>query len=713
VIIDLSDPVVVPVSEKKPAWLVGLLNVVALSVALSFLFVYVELMLTAQLPYWTGGSIDDWYETAQALGIYLTAMTVGSLVPFCVLAPFLMVSSLRHGLSVVIPFVVALGFWVYLDSAVDVMPPPLRFGVPATLVVVMAIVSILGIARIAQPAVTGALFLIAITGGIATLYVSAGDQLLEPDGAQRMIMASILWCSISGVGALAVCVATVKAWPRWAVRIVSSLILCGLYPGFLFVQPHVDRLVETDEHKNVLLITVDTLRADSCSAYGGSVPTPNLEALASDGVLFDRHYALAPWTVPSVNALMTSQYPPGLTPNASPEQRASEERSYQKLAGYWLDRDGVTFTKRLGNLGYETGAVYANPTIEFQEWLTHGFKGKKLVNSMGDREFVRFRQTPILREVLGKYREEFLEDRVLDSSAVVTQFGLSYLRRHRAEPFFLWLHFMDPHTPYDPPKRFRMDETPWNVFPPESATLDIDAEGQLSDVEKRAAQSLYEAEVQYVDDCVGRVLSELRDLDLEDETIVCFTSDHGEEFWDHTKWGHGYDLYDEQVRVPLIMAGPKIMPNEIAVPVSAIDVLPTIAELLGHGINPEWRGTSLVSVLAGGDAEAIRRPVFSQATHYFRYNPEPMQMVVDRNLKLIVGLETGTRRLYDLSDDPGEETNLADSMPDAVERLLDMLEVWSAGFPSDFDEVSGWRGGDTASPVDPEFDEALKALGYT
>ena len=708
----MTDPVVTPLDDTKPVWFIGLLNVIGLCVALALLFIYVELLLASQSPYWTGGSIEDWKETAQAFGIYITALTAAALLPFCVIAPFLMASSLRHGLSVALPFLAAIGLWFYVAPDTETIPTLLRFGFPAGLIVLTISIGTLGAIRIVQPAIAGMLTLIVISGGIATLYLFASELLMDPDRIPRGIRTSLLWCALTSVGAFVVCILTIKAWPRWLVRMMSVLVLCSLYPVFLLIQPHVQRITETGEGQNVLLISADSLRADYCSAYGGSVPTPNLEALAAGGVLFDRHYSLTPWTVPSLNALMTSKYPPGLTPDASEEQRANEVRSYQQLAGYWLDRDGVTFTKRLGTLGYDTAAVFANPMIQFQEWLTHGFQGQKLVDTSNSREPIRFRQTPMIREALGKYRPEFLEDRIVDTSAIVTRFGLSYLRQHRGDPFFLWLHFMDPNTPYDPPQRFRSDETPWAIFPPDNTSLDIDAEDQLTDAEKSAAQSLYEAEVQYVDDCVGRLLYELRQLGLEEDTLVCFTSGHGEELWDHQKWGHGYDLFDEQVRVPLIIAGPQVMPDKINMPVSAIDVLPTIADLLGLDQNPEWRGNSLVPALSGEETVGLRDPVFAQATHTFRYNLEPAQMVVDRNLKLIVGLETGARRLYDLSEDPGEQTNLADSMPDAVGRLHGMLEVWSADFPSSFDEVNGWRGGAVGNTAGQGVDEVLKSLGY-
>ena len=702
----------VPLEEKKPDWLIGLLNVIALSVALAVLFVYVELLLAVQSPYWTGGVLSDWYETAQALGVYLTALAVLALVPFCVIAPFLMASTLRQSLSVLLPFLAALGLWLYAYRAVEAVPSAMRFGVPGALAAILIVVAVLGATRVVQPGVSAVLLIIAILGGIATLYVAAIDHLLDPDRTSSVGMTSLLWVAVSGLGTLVVCLATVRAWPRWAVRTVATLVVCGLYPVFLFLQPYVERLVADGEKQNVLLITVGAMRADYCSVYGGSVPTPNLEALAAEGVLFNRHYALAPWTVPSISGLMTSKYPPGLTPNVSGEQRADEEQSYQQLAGYWMDRDGVTFTKRLGNLGYDTAAIYAEPTIESQEWLTQGFQETKLVNSTAEREPIRFIQTPILRTVAGRFVPELLEDRILDSNDAVRRLGVAFMRRQGDRPFLLWLHFANPSAPYDPPERFRSGETPWTMFPPEAATLDAEAESRLSEDEKRAARSLYESEIRYVDDSVGQLLFDLRNRGLQDETLVCFTSAHGEEFWEHRRWGHGYDLFDEQTRVPLIIAGPQVMPNEIEVPVSAVDVLPTIAAALGVDAKPDWRGTSLMPALTSGSADELRRPVFAQATNNPRYNPEPTQMVVDRNLKLIIGLESGIRRLYDSSDDPGEETNLADSMPEEVERLLGILEVWSASFPSDFEEALGWCGGEAGVPASTNFNEALESLGY-
>jgi arylsulfatase A-like enzyme len=707
-------PVVEMIDKPKSGsnWASGLLNALMLCAACAGIFFYAELIESAHDPYWAGGTVDDWIEAAQALGLYAGVIAVVSLLPYCLLSLLIKPATGRAVLSVVLPVAVAGGVWFLIDSTTEELPFLFKRGVPVALLTLLGLTTLLGVARIAKPAVTASVALLGIVGAIATMYVSAITNLMADDRGSQAALSSMVWLGVSMTGGLVILLLTVKAWPRWFVRVVSMAVLAALYPAALIAAPYASASLNDGEHKNVLLISVDTLRADYCSAYGGSVPTPNLEAIASEGVIFERHYALAPWTVPSLNGLMTSKYPPGLTPGASSEQRALEERSYQKIAAYWELNDGVTYFKKIGNLGYETAGVYANPTIQFQEWLTEGFQGRQSIDSTTAREPVRFKLTPVLRTVLADYRPAFAETRLIDSSAAVTEFGLKFLRQPRDAPFFLWLHFMDPHTPYDPPDRFRKGETPWRAFPPESALLSQDEEGQLSDADKAAARSLYEAEIRYVDDCIGRLLFALRQRGLDTSTLVCIVSDHGEEFWEHGKWGHGYEFYDEQVRVPLIFAGPGIMPSRMYEPVSSIDILPTISGWLGHGQNDEWHGSDLGPLLAGTDSAPLQRPVYSQAAHYFRYDPEPMRMVVDGNYKLIVGLESEQRRLFDLSDDPGETTNLADSLPDVVTRLQGLIDAWTATFPADFDDAASWQGEASAPAPDEDYEEALRALGY-
>lgn len=701
-----------PVEEIDNSRVAGFLNIVGLGTALAAFFVYIELLQAVQPPHWAGGSPKDWIETAQALGLYAAVIIAASLLLYGVTVPFAMSSSVRRMLSIAFVFLVALFVWTYLDYIDDEMPFTLRIGVPAALGGMLALVAMFAVTRVSQAGDTAILTALVIAGGTATLYGASLTHLMEPDRTERAITTSLLWVAVSAAGGMLIWSLAYPARLRWLVRSATAGVLCASFPILLLAQPLAHGIVRSNDQHNVLLITVDTLRADYCSTYGGPVPTPNLNALASRGALFERHYSLAPWTIPSINGLMSSKFPPGLSPGASYEERVREGHSYQYLAGYWLDPGGGSFPQRLGNLGYETATVFANPSIQYQRWLTQGFRSQHSVDYVGQREPTRFVQTPMLRTALARFRPEFGEHREIDSSAAVTEYGLSFLQQHRDGPFFLWLHFMDPHTPYDPPLRYRTRETPWPSFPVDPQAFTEDQEREMSDDDWSAAKSLYEAEIQYVDDCLGRILSRLRKLGLEQNTIVCFSSDHGEEFLDHGRWRHGHDLFDELVRVPLIFSGPRIVQDRIKEPVSSVDVIPTIAGLLDMDASAEWRGTSLAPTLFGGGTGGANRPVFSQGTHYFRYSPEPMQMVVDGNLKLIVGLESGTRRLFDLATDPGERTNLANRLPEETTRLQKLLTAWSDSFPSEFSKTGD---GSTVSPSvtpEPEFEETLKALGY-
>ena len=450
---------------------------------------------------------------------------------------------------------------------------------------------------------------------------------------------------------------------------------------------------------NMVLITCDALRADWCSPYGGPVPTPALRHLADEGVRFAQSYSLAPWTLPSLHGLFASDYPRGLTPGASKDKQAGE------IARYRLPSETRTLVQELEKAGYATGAFVGNELLRDRHDLLRGFRSTAYCLQIPASKVV-FDGCPRLNAAVCKMFPGPFEVRPPDTTRFLTLRSLAFLRRYKDRPFFLWVHYFNPHDPYDPPDRYRTLKGPWPVFGPyfpEYKWKDFDSEGRVlvDDKHRPYIKSLYTGSVRYVDEAIGQVLGELKALHIDKNTYVCLSADHGEELWDNGNWGHGFTLFEPQIRVPLIFAGPDIVPGVVETPVSALDVMPTLGDLLRLDRIPTWKGDSLTPALRGHHIEP--RPIFVAATDQA---VEPLQAVVWQGYKLIEGLASGSRSLYDLTKGEGIPLKL-DMEPERLRTLEALLSEWRKTHKTEFDS------GDTESrPEESELQESLRNLGY-
>jgi arylsulfatase A-like enzyme len=437
---------------------------------------------------------------------------------------------------------------------------------------------------------------------------------------------------------------------------------------------------------NIVLITAGGLRADHLGAYGyDAAISPNLDALAARGVRFGQAIAPGSWGRPSLAALLTSLYPGAL--------------------GYQRDSGGVhspapdsmrtTLAEALHAAGYRTGAILASP------WLAAaGFaQGYDTFDAARGEE--PFDEGPMRRRMLGYLlgcpRDSaacrlFLQGR---SRVVGTRLApdpggeainaraARFLDRRDGQPFFLWVHYDDALPPYNRAEPFRpIAEDPsassvdrlkslgyWELgdpFTKREGLLPLDTAGLTA---------LYDGEVQRVDRLAGELLAMLDARGLAVRTIVVLASDHGQELDDHGGYTYGHTLYDEIVRVPLIVAGPGVTAAGRAVdtPVSLIDLAPTLAALAGAALPAEAEGLSLVPALQG---QAIdERPVFSEALYRVPLN---QQAIRSGGYKLIVRQGDGQVELYDLRADPAERHNLAAERPGVADALRGELERWQA-----------------------------------
>lgn len=422
---------------------------------------------------------------------------------------------------------------------------------------------------------------------------------------------------------------------------------------------------------NVVLISLDTLRADHLGAYGYPKETsPALDGLAAGGVRFHDAMSTAPATLASHMSVMTSRWPSvhGVVGN---RDRLSEEIE--------------TLAERVRSGGWRTFAAVEDSYVAADFGFHFGFEsyddGPRGVEVHPDRA----------RSTFGRATE------LLDELA--------------SERFFLFVHTYGPHTPYNAPEsvaqRFCGPEYRGSVtsgFDQNDARR-LCAEGRPRDADLREVEARYDAGVRATDRALGEFLSRLDDLELRDETVVVVFSDHGEEFLDHglSLATHGYSLYQELVHVPLIIRAPGKLPagSVVREPVSLVDVYPTVLRLLGLPSSPEIQGLDLVDLVGGGAPQADRI-LFAQELRFSRQTAARWGRFkfiqtgrVEEATRLLFGrespelrryLESETKELFDLIADPGEKSNRwsehseeARRLERRAEGLLELGDVLRAG----------------------------------
>ncbi len=426
------------------------------------------------------------------------------------------------------------------------------------------------------------------------------------------------------------------------------------------------------EMPNVLLIVVDTLRADHLSAYGYARATsPHFDRIAQQGVLFERAFSTSSWTLPSHASILTGRYPH--------EHGAVKDRYDGRFRG---------IAEELLHRGYQTGAFSAN-FLFFSRPSGFG------------RGFIRFEdffQTPVdmaSRTVFGKkfqmhvlfrlgYRKIIGRRRAGDINSAL----LRWLDRKSDAPFFAFLNYYDSHDPYRPPQPYlsRFSKVPNPGGHINSSTQVLS--GKLSPDQVREEIDAYDGAVAYVDDQIDNLMAELKKRGLLENTIVVITSDHGELFGEHNLYRHRYALYRNLIHVPLVVFAPGRVPAGVRVstPVSNMALPGTLLELLGANPNSEFRGPSLVPLWSTSAAHLdypfplaeltqTRIQGLQDAPSYYG----AMQSLVSPEWQYIRNEKLGTE-LFDWNKDPQELKNLAKApetqtvMSEFAARLQEMLK---------------------------------------
>jgi arylsulfatase A-like enzyme/uncharacterized membrane protein YbhN (UPF0104 family) len=436
------------------------------------------------------------------------------------------------------------------------------------------------------------------------------------------------------------------------------------------------------DRPNLLLVMVDTLRADHLSCYGSDVDTPNLCSLADGAGSRLQAFSHSSWTKPATATLLTSLVP-------------SSHGAMSKPAV--LPEAVDTVAEVLAERGYTTGGIVSNINLAESFGFAQGFDEYHYLGpdylfgaSESSSKLILYQ---IGRSVLFKFRKGLRFGDFYQDSEVVNEVAFDWLERHRDSRFFLFLHYMDPHDPY-----FTHPYDGYGIARVSNQNPDPEHAAEM--------QELYKGEIRYLDQNFGRLLERLRELGLEDDTLIVLTSDHGEEFQEHGGWWHGMTLYDEQVHVPLLVRWPQGWqgPAETEQLVRGIDVAPTLIRAAGASPPQSMQGIGLRE--AGARSEKDRM-AFLEEDH----EGNVLRGVRTAEWKLIEANPDNPRglaavELYELEGDPGESENLAE------ERAAILSELAAHTEAQEQLARSQAAGDGEAASLSAAQEDALRALGY-
>jgi len=364
--------------------------------------------------------------------------------------------------------------------------------------------------------------------------------------------------------------------------------------------------------RNVLLISIDTCRADHLSCYGHTgKTTPNIDAVAQEGILYENVITTVPLTLPAHSSMLTGTIPPyhGVHDNSD----------------YRLDESHTTLAEVLAQNGFTTGAVISAFVLESRFGLDQGFA---TYYDQFDEQSRRSTKTGIAEITGGQ----------------TTEHAIAWLDENGGDKFFLFLHYYDPHIEWDPPEPFK------SSYP----------------------SNPYTGEIAYVDHCIGRVIDTLKSLGLYDSTLIIITSDHGESLKEHGELTHGYFIYQSTLQVPLIFkvpTGPKGL--RVTGMAGLIDILPTVCSLLGIQAPPGIQGKNISGYFTDKDLSKKERIFYCESLLPTTYDANPLVGIIQKDHKYI---QTTRPELYDLTNDPKELSNLATQQPQRARIMQDKLQ---------------------------------------
>lgn len=416
------------------------------------------------------------------------------------------------------------------------------------------------------------------------------------------------------------------------------------------------------EGPNIVLISIDTLRADHLGAYGyGRNTSPNIDRLANEGILFENAFSQAPWTLPAMSSIHTSLYP---------AQHGVID--YDRL----IDNKYITLAEFLKNYHYKTIGVISMPFVDSKYGFSQGFD---------------------------IFNEKYISGLKDITSDLITIEAIKYLDQHKNDKFFLWIHYFDPHGSYVNHKEIEFASKTKKKMPntvdPGALSLISD---NLSDEDIQYIKDLYDEEIAFTDKHIGNLLDKIDTLGLKENTIVILTSDHGEEFLERGGFGHRKLLYNELIKVPLIVYNPIYKNQKGLISMENVEtrsIAKTIVDIIEIDSNP-FSGQNLISENKSKDKKYVFSNVYKKGNIL-------KESVISDNLKLIKNNSDEEKyELYDFYSDKKEKNN-----------IFGISETTSSTLQSDLlsklSELPGSNIKDTKEvDLNSEDIKKLKALGY-
>ncbi len=375
---------------------------------------------------------------------------------------------------------------------------------------------------------------------------------------------------------------------------------------------------------HVLLITIDSLRADHLGSYGHPAkPTPVMDALAAGGTRFEHALTTCSVTGPAHASIFTGLYPP----------------RHAMLGNAWrLDRVHRTVAERFDHAGYETAAFVSSAVVSSVSGLDRGFT---------------------------TYDQAFLKDVTFERTlqrrgGATVDAMLAWLAEHAGSKTFVWLHLFDPHAPYDPPK----DLWPKRRRRPATDSASLEAiylkRRSVNAKTHKAIRDLYAGEVRFADRQIGRVIDFLESAGLRKDTLIVLTSDHGEELGEHWDfYEHNRSLFQGVLRVPLIVVDPRVEGGRrVEATVQLVDIAPTLLDLTGQFVDEQVDGRSLAKLVRGEPAPPPRDFAYAQSPDNPDYFHRGNSYAYLRGGSKVLMYGRGDPEVFDVSEDPGEQHNL-------------------------------------------------------
>jgi arylsulfatase A-like enzyme len=428
---------------------------------------------------------------------------------------------------------------------------------------------------------------------------------------------------------------------------------------------------EAAERPNFIVVLVDTLRADHLGIYGYTRDTSrNVDAFARESLLFTASRSQSSCTFPSANSILTSRSPALFLG--------------QPAGSIGIPAEIPSIAEILRKNGYRTVAISGSPIVR---------STPHRMNPSGG---------------FGRGFDTFAEGCLWKPAACLNQLALKHLRQEDHRPFFLYLHYIDPHAPYRPPRnershfRFARRDASEKRFIRQGETTPIEEmiysgkpDPGVTPADLQHLIDLYDEEIAYFDRRFGELLAAVREAGLLDDTILVFTADHGEEFLEHGHICHCRTLFDSSIKTPLIVRVPGVEPRPVTAPVQNLDIVPTLLDYAGidTGAYP-FEGHSLRGLIEKRE-DREPRPQFASQVAF--------RSVSDGRLKLIQNLKDGKFWLYDVVADPKETRDVLPQHRRSFYRLRRTLNAWLA-------RTEGTAGEGVRKSEEAE--ARLKALGY-